>query len=189
MKLMSKAVLFATCFSLAISIAKAQEMIHAISGTVITVHPKIQMTDIQTDDDSSGSFQWTKPGVSMAFDKNVSAETVTPEKFTSLQAHVIVYYYGVGVVRTVVALHDVGTGPFVKSLGRVVKFDRHAHLLIIQNGKGGEETFNIDAKTVADTETGVATNFKFDYNKGIQVHVLATQSNGAQTALLIAPVI
>jgi hypothetical protein len=189
MKLLSRAVLFAACFFLAATIAKAQQMVHAVSGTVTTIHPKIQMTDIQTDDDSPGSFEWTKPGVSMSFDKNVSGDTVAPDKFTDLHTHVIVYYYGVGDVRTVVALRDVGSGPFVKSTGRVVKLDRRAHELTIQNSKGGEETFSIDAKTVADTETGVATNFKFDYNKNVQVHVLATQSNGSQTAILIAPVI
>jgi hypothetical protein len=189
MRLLSRAVLFATCFSLAVSIAKAQQMIHAVSGTVTTIHAKIQMTDIQTDDDSPGSFEWTKSGVSMTFDKNVSADTVAADKFTTLQAHVIVYYYGVGDIRTLVAVHDVGAGPFVNSVGKIVKLDRRAHQLTIQNSKGGEETFAIDAKTVADTETGVVTNFKFDYNKGVQVHVLATQSNGSQTALLIAPII
>ena len=189
MKLLSRAVLFATCFSLAATIAHAQQMIHAVSGTVTTIHPKIQMTDIETDDGSAGSFEWTKPGISMNFDKSVSADATAADKFTALQAHVIVYYYYAGDVRTVVALHDVGTGPFVKSIGKVVKLDRREHQLTIQNSKGGEETFTIDAKTVADTETGVVTNYKFDYNKGVQVHVLAMQANGSQTALLIAPII
>ena len=188
MRLLSRAVVFATCFSLAATIANAQEMIHAVSGTVTTIHPKIQMTDIETDDGSPDSFQWTKPGVSMNFDKNVSADAVAAEKYTTLQAHVIAYYYGVGEVRTLVALHDLGTGPFVKSIGRVVKFDRHEHLLTIQNSKGGQETFAIDAKTVADTETGVVTNYKFDYSKGVRVRILATQANGSQTALLVFPV-
>ena len=189
MKLLSRSVVLVTCLTLTVSLAKAQQIVHAVSGTVTTIHPKIQMTDIQTDDASTGSFEWTKSGVSMSFDKSVSTGTVAPDKFSALQAHVIVYYYGAGDVRTLVALHDVGTGPFVKSLGRVVKLDRHAHQLTIQNSKGGEETFSIDAKTVADTETGVATNFKFDFNKGVQVHVLATQASGAQTAVLITPVI
>jgi hypothetical protein len=189
MKLLSRAVIFAICFSLAATISHAQQMIHAVSGTITTIHPKIQMTDVETDDGSAGSFQWTKPGISMNFDKVVSADATAADKFTALQAHVIVYYYYIGDVRTVVALHDVGTGPFVNSIGKIVKLDRREHLLTIQNGKGGEETFTIDAKTVADTETGVVTNFKFDYNKGVQVHVLATQANGSQTALLIAPII
>jgi hypothetical protein len=188
MRLLSRAVVFATCFSLAATILHAQQMVHAVSGTVTTIHPKIQMTDVETDDGSAGSFEWTKPGVSMNFDKSVSADATTADKFTTLQAHVIVYYYYIGDVRTVVALHDVGAGPFINSIGKVVKLDRRDHLLTIQNSKGGQETFNIDAKTVADTETGVVTNYKFDYSKGVQVRVLATQANGSQTALLIFPI-
>jgi hypothetical protein len=188
MKLLSRAFLLTISFFLTVSTAKAQEMVHAVSGTVTTIHPKIQMTDIQTDDGSPDSFQWTKSGVAINFDKSVSADTVAADKYTTLQAPVIAYYYGVGQVRTLVAVHELGTGPFVKSIGRVVKLDRRAHLLTIQNSKGGEEIFAIDAKTVADTETGVVTNFKFDYNKGVQVRVIAAQANGSNTALLIIPI-
>jgi hypothetical protein len=189
MKQLSIAFLFAICTSLLPSATNAQEMVHAVSGTVTTIHPKIQMTDIDTDDGSAGIFQWTKPGVALNFDKNVSANTIAVDKFTALQAPVIAYYYGVGQVRTIVAVHELGTGPFVKSSGRVVKLDKHEHVLTIKNATGGEETFQIDAKTVADTETGVVTNFKFDYSKGVQVRVIAAQANGSSTALLIVPVI
>jgi hypothetical protein len=90
-------------------------------------------------------------------------------------------------VRTLVALRDLGTGPLVKSTGTVVKLDKHEHLLTIKNSTGGEESYHLDPKTVADAETGVATNFKFDLSKGDKVRVLATQSNGSSTALLITP--
>jgi hypothetical protein len=188
MKLSSRAVLIATCFFLAVSIANAQEMIHAVSGTVTTIHPKIQMMDIETDDGSSGSFQWSKSSVAMDFDKSVSAKAIAADKFTTLHTPVIAYYYGVGQVRTIVALHKLGAGPFIKSIGRVVKLDRHDHMLTIKNNTGGEETYHIDAKTVADTDTGVVTNYKFDFNKGVQVRVVARKANGSETALLIFPV-
>jgi hypothetical protein len=188
MKLLPRAFLLATCIFLLHSIAIAQQRVHALSGTVTTIHPKIQMTEIDTDDGSSGSFEWTKPGVSMEFDKGVSADAIAADKFTTLQTPVVVYYYGVGQVRTIVAVHTLGTGPFVKSTGRIVKLDRHDHLLTIENSKGGDETYRLDPKTVADTETGVMTNYKFDYNKGVQVRILATQANGSETALLIVPV-
>ena len=190
MKWLSRAFLFATCFSLASSIAIAQAKVHALSGTVARIHPKIQMTDIDTDDGSSGGFEWlSKSGVSIDFDKAVSADTVAADKFTTLQTQVIVYYCGDGDVRTIVALHDLGTEPLLKSTGTVVKLDRHEHLLTIKNSTGGEETFHIDPKTVVDTETGVVTNNKFDLGKGNHVRVLATQANGGQTALLITPAV
>jgi hypothetical protein len=188
MKLLSKIVLLATCFSLAPSIAIAQQRVHALSGTLRTIYPKIQMTEIDTDDGSSGHFQWLKKSDgAIDFDKNVSADAITADKFTTKDTHVIVFYCGEDVVRTIVALRDLGVGPFANSTGTVVKLDRHEHLLTIKNSKGGEESFHIDPKTVADTEFGVATNYKFDLSKGTQVRVLATQANGSQTALLITP--
>jgi hypothetical protein len=189
MKLLSRAVTFAICLSLAPSIAIAQQRIHALSGTVRAIHPKIQMTEIDTDDGSSGHFEWlTKTGVSIDFDKAVSADAIAADKFTTRDTHVIVYYCGVGDVRTIVALHDLGTGPLLNSTGTVVRLSRHEHLLVLRNSTGGDEIFQLDAKTVADTENGVMTGFKFDYNKGVHVRVIATQANGNETALLIVPI-
>jgi hypothetical protein len=190
MKLLSRAFLLATCFFLLHSIAIAQARVHAVSGTVTTVHPKIQMTEIDTDDGSSGHFQWmTKASGPIDFDKNVSADATPADKFTAMQTHVIVFYCGEGDVRTIVALHDLGTGPLVKSTGTVVKLDRREHLLTIRNSTGGEESFHLDPKTVADTESGVAADYKFDLGKGNHVRVIATQANGSNTALLITPAI
>jgi hypothetical protein len=188
MKLLSKIVLLATCFSLAPSIAIAQQRVHALSGTLKTIYPKIQMTEIDTDDGSSGHFQWLKKSDgAIDFEKNVSADAIAADKFTTKDTHVIVYFCGEGEVRTIIALRDLGAGPLANSTGTVVKLDRHEHLLTIKNSKGGEESFHIDPKTVADTEYGVATNYKFDLSKGTQVRVLSTQANGSQTALLITP--
>ncbi len=190
MKLLSTAALFALCFSLATSSAFAQERVHALSGTVTVIHPKIQMTEINTDDGSSGHFEWlTKTNVPIDFDKSISADAVPADKFTTVGTHAIVYFIGDGDVRTIVALHDLGAGPLVNSTGTVIKWDKHGHLLTIKNKKGGEESFQVDTKTVADTPTGVMDNLKFDLNKKDTVRVVAVQANGSQTALLITPAI
>jgi hypothetical protein len=172
------------------SIALAQERIHAVSGTVTAINPKIEMTEIETDDGSSGHFKWIKkPGASIDFDKNVNADAVPAEKFATKGAHVILYYYGEGQVRTVVALHDLGDGSIQKSSGTVIKLDRHEHVLTIKNSTGSEVTYHLSPKTVGDTATGVMEGYKFDFDKGNQVRVLAAQTNGEQAALLIVPVI
>jgi hypothetical protein len=189
MKLLSKIVLLATCFSLVPSIAIAQARVHALSGTVRTIYPKIQMTEIDTDDGSSGYFEWlTKTTGPIDFDKAVSADAITADKFTTRDTHVIVFYCGEDVGRrTIVALRDLGAGPLANSTGTVVKLDKHEHLLTIKNSTGGEESYHLDPRTVADTENGATTNYKFDFSKGAHVRVLATQANGSQTALLITP--
>ena len=59
------------------------------------------MTEINTDDGTSGHFEWLKnAGVSINFDKSVKADATEADKFTAKGAHVIVYFIGDGDVRT-----------------------------------------------------------------------------------------
>ncbi len=183
-----KVVVIAACFSAIASVAVAQENVHALSGTVESVNAKIKMTEITTDNGTSGHFEWLKKtGGDINFDKVVKADATDADKFTTKGAHVIVFFVGDGDVRTILAVRDLGSGPLEKTSGTVVKFSRHDRVLIVKNGAGAEETFHIDAKTVADTTTGVEEGFKFDFSKGDEVRVTAAPSNGGETALLIAP--
>jgi hypothetical protein len=188
MKVFLRASYIAAICLVATSGALAQQRIHAVSGTVTSVNAKIAMTEITTDDGSSGHFEWLKKSDgSVDFDKSVSADAVAVDKFTAKGTHVILYYCGMGQVRTAVAVHDLGAGTIAETSGTVVKLNKHDHLLTIKNGSGTQESFHLDPKTVADTENGVAEDFKFDYSKGQQVQVTALQANGSETALLIAP--
>jgi hypothetical protein len=190
MKGLFKTVVLAIILILVSGIAHAQLRIHALSGTVTAINPKIQMTEVTPDDGSSPHFQWIqKSDGDIAFDKSVSNDAVAADKFTTKDTHVIAYYFGDGEKRTIVALHDLGNGPLLSSSGTVVKFNKHDHLLTITNSKGGEENYRTDAKTVGDTENGVSTNNKFDFAKGIHVRVIAAQTGDSQTALLIVPII
>lgn len=187
-KLPSRVLLLLISFSLTASIARAQCLVHATSGTVTAIHPKIQMTSAATDDGTPGAFEWlSKVGGTANFDKSVSVDATPVEKFTAMGAQTIVYYCGIGNVRTIVALRDLGTTPLIKTLGIVLKFDRKARQLTIMNLSAATEIFQLDAKTVGDTSEGVASNFKYDYIKNEQVRVLATQSNGVENAILITP--
>jgi hypothetical protein len=183
-----RACLFAVSFALVTTMVHAQERVHALSGTVTSINAKVGMIDVNTDDGSSGHFRYVKtPGPAVEFDKTVSADATAADKFNSNGHHVIVYYYGEGTVRTVVALRDLGDVAVEKSTGTVVKLNRHEHLLTIKNATGTEVSFNLDPKTVADTATGVMDEYKFNLSKGDSVRVTATQVNAGGTALLIVP--
>jgi hypothetical protein len=91
---------------------------------------------------------------------------------------VIVYYYGVGKLRTAVSLQNLGAGPFMKISGTVVKMDRHKHLLTITTTSGSKETFEIGPKTIAETSYGAVGGEKFDLQKGEQVRVKASPDSG-----------
>jgi len=190
MKVLFRTGFLATCFTLVLSVAQAQQTIHAVSGTVRAINPKIQMLEITTDDSSSGHFQWVKKSDgAIQFDKTVSADAIPADKFTAKGNHVIVYYFGDDTVRTVVAVRDLGDGSVAKETGTVVKLNRKERLLTIKNSSGTEESFHLDPKTVADTATGVMQGVKSDLNKGDQVRITAVQADGSATALLIVPAV
>jgi hypothetical protein len=166
--------------------ARAQEVVHALTGTLTTVTPKSSTLFVQTDDGTEGAFTTkAKPGLVLDFPKNVKAEVVPPATFTKLQTRVLVFYVGDDSTRTAVALKDLGAGPFIKATGTVVKLDKHAHTLSIKNASGAPETFTIDAKTIAEAAEGVEEGVKFDAHAGGSVRVTARSVNGVETALFI----
>ena len=97
------------------------------------------------------------------------------------------FFIGDGEIRTIIALRDLGGGPLERTNGTVVKLNRHDRVLTIKNSAGAEESFHLDAKTVADTTNGVSEDLKFDFSKGDEVSITSAPVAGAETALLIAP--
>jgi hypothetical protein len=164
--------------------ATAQSVVHALTGVVTAVNPQTKTIHINPDDGSQGLFYiLTKTDAPLEFQKSLRAASTPAASFTATNNEAIVFYIGDDTIRTAVALQDLGPGPLVKSIGTVIKLDKHA--ISIKNASGAEETFQIDPKTVADASDGVVEGKKFDVSKGAQVRVIATTSNGVQTAVFI----
>jgi hypothetical protein len=164
--------------------AAGQSVVHGLTGVVTNINPETKTIHINPDDGSSGLFYvLTKANAPLEFQKNVRAASTPAAAFTDKDVQVIVFYIGDDAGRTAVALQELGPGPFVKSLGTMIKFDKHT--ITIKNASGAEETFQIDAKTVGDTSEGVVEGKKFDADKGAQVRIIGTSANGVQTALFI----
>jgi hypothetical protein len=185
--------LFTVCLAAAVlavptSFASAQEMIHALAGTVDNVDQKDGTIAINTDDGSRGTFK-AAAKLPAALDKSLRADVIPAAEFTSKSEHVIVYYIGDSEVRTAVAVKDLGHAALEKDTGTVVRFDKHAHLLTIKNDKGTELSFHIAPNTVTETSTGAVEGFKFDLDKGQSVRITATGANGDETALFIVPAV
>jgi hypothetical protein len=173
-------------FALAAFAANAQEVVHAVAGTVNSINPTEETITILTDDGSEGLFKaLVKSNASIDFDRNIRADSIPASAFTKKGARVIVYYIGEGDVRTAVALQDLGGGPFQKISGSVDKFSRHQHLLTIKDATGTSESFRIDPKTVAETAVGVVDGERFGPEKGDKVRVTAILANGSEEALFI----
>ena len=174
------------CFSLASFAATAQEVVHALIGTVSSVNPTAQTITVTTDDGSEVLFKdMISSKTRIEFDKNVRKDATAADEFKKSGTHAIVYYFGLGRARTAVALRGLGPGPFTKSTGKVVKFEDREHSISINEESGAVKSFQITSNTIAETDTGAIEGFKLRPNKGDLVRVTATSENGSATAVLI----
>jgi hypothetical protein len=156
-----------------------------MTGKVTAVYPASKTIQIDTDDGSQSVFDIMGQNVLISFEKNVKALTVPAAAFNKADCQVVVFYYGQEGGRTVVAVEDLGTEPLTNETGTVVKMDKHAHLLTIKSDAGQEQTYHMDAKTLADSSYGVTEGQKFSPDKGTKVRVTSTAQNGESTALFI----
>jgi len=166
--------------------ATAQEVVHALTGTVRSIDPAKKTITIFTDNGSEGLFrELQNPKLKVDFDKKLRADTSTVDNFKGVGAYVVVFYFGDGDPRTAVSLRNLGSGPFTNNTGTAVKFEGRDHQLFIKNQSGVVKSFKISSDTVAETDLGVVNGFKFEPQKDDQVRVVASMVNGIPTALFI----
>ena len=174
------------CLLLVTFPAHAQEVVHALCGTVRSIDSTNKTVTVVTDSGTSALFkESTKPEARLDFDKRIHADVIAADAFTKNEARVIAYYYGGGDVQTAIAFQDLGTGPFEDSSGTVVKFDRHGRVLTLKKTSGAEESFHLDPKTVAETPYGAMEGLELDAKDGDQLQVTASSVNGNETVLFI----
>ena len=165
----------------------AQEIVHALSGTVTKVDSQARTIQVTTNDGSEGTFTYpaTSGSVEVSFDRDVKDRTTPVASFSKTNEQVIVYFYGNGSERTAVAVQDLGPGPLDTVEGTVTKYNKHGHELVVKNVSGKEQSFQIDPKAMADSPDGAVPADKFSPSKGDNVRVIATKANGTETALFI----
>jgi hypothetical protein len=174
------------CFSLAPVAATAQEVVHALTGTVVSIDAAAKTITVYTDNRSEGLFKdMTNSNTPIEFDKNIRADATAADTFKKKGTYVIVFYYGGGDTRTAVALRSLGPGPFTKNSGTVVKFENKEHSISIADDSGAIQSFKITSDTVAETEFGAVGESKYQPHKGDQVRVTAAVVNGSAIALFI----
>lgn len=181
-----KVCLLVGCFFLATSEAIAQEVVHALCGTIHSINSTDKTITIGTDNGTPKLFnELTKSNVALDFDKRIRAEATTADTFTKSGVRVIVYYFGDGNLQTAVALQDLGAGPFEESSGTVVKFDRHERVLTLKNSSGGDQSFHLSEKTVAETPYGAVEGLELNVKDGDHLQVTASSVDGKETAWFI----
>jgi len=185
MKEILKTCLLAACFLLVSDAATAQEVVHALSGTVTSIDTSAKTITVYTDNRSEGFFKdLTNPKTPIEFDKDIRASATAVDSFKMKGAYVIVFYFGGGDVRTAVALRSLGAGPFSKDTGTIVKIGGK-NSISIADESGALKSFKLTSNTVAETVYGAMIGSKYQPHKGDKVRVTAAVVNGSKTALLV----
>ena len=163
---------------------QAQEVVHGVTGVVTAVHPAERAITVKTNDGSYGEFKYQKElKTDIDFDKEVRSGTVQPSAFNKVGDHVVVYYFGDGSQRTIVALKDFGPTALNVASGTIVKTKHHA--VILKTDAGKTESFDIAKDASAETPFGVVSGLKFDASEGERVTVRYLQTNGLNVAQFI----
>jgi hypothetical protein len=162
----------------------AQEVVHALTGTVSAINSTAGYITVFQDNGTRGVFDDMTAKHRVSLDKRIAADTTAVNAFDKQGAYAIVFYYTKGDDQIAVALKNLGAGPFASTVGTVKKFDGHRELTVVDK-TGAAQTFKVDEKTVAEGMFGAVEGSKFDTHKGDQVRVVSANVGGTPTALFL----
>lgn len=164
--------------------ASAQEVMHALTGTVKSIDPAQQNITVLQDNGTTAVYQARANKKSPAsFDKRVAAGSTAAAQFKTQGQYVIVFFYGNDDNRTVVALKPLGAGPFTAASGTLKALNKHE--VTFEDEKGVTQTFRIGPDTVGEGMFGVVEGAKLSADKGMHVRVVGATVDGALTALFV----
>jgi len=163
----------------------AQEVVHAVTGTVSSIDKATHSIAVLQDVGGSKVFQnLANPKTRYTLDKKVQAGTIAADAFKDDGAYVIAFYYGTDENRTLVALKNLGSGPFASTVGTIKKFDR-GRSVTIQDESGAMQTFKINPDSVGEAEFGVVDGSRFQAQSGSRIRIVSSVVDGAPTALFL----
>lgn len=164
----------------------AQEIVHALTGTVSSIDASGQTITLFQDGGARSTFKvMSSTAQRISFDKRVADDTTAVKEFRKRGAYVILFYFGINENRTAVALQSLGDGPFSSTSGKVKNFDRHKGALTVVGGDGKQHSFKLNERTVAETYAGAVDGSELHAEKGAHVRVVSAMENGTPTVLFI----
>jgi hypothetical protein len=164
----------------------AQELVHAMVGTITGSDPTTGSITLQLADRTSASFD-SKPDLSthIAFDKTLRKESAAVSELPKGTTHVIVYYYGLSPA-IVVAVKDLGQK--IESVtGTITSIDETDHSITIQPETGQLATCYVSSETTVETPYGAVDGTKYSVQKGEKVSSVCTNEAGKEMAQFIQP--
>ena len=164
----------------------AQELVHAMVGTITGSDSITGSITLQLADRTSASFE-SKPDLSthIAFDKTLRNESATVNELPKGTTHVIVYYYGLSPA-IVVAVKDLGKR--IESItGTIASIDEAEQSITIQPETGQSATCYVSNETTVETPYGAVDGTKYSVRKGEKVNSVCTNVAGKEMAQFIQP--
>lgn len=176
---------FFVCLGLAGLSAQAQQVVHALTGTVSSINSATKTISVFQDNGTQGEFSdATNSKAHISIDKKVALDSTAADIFKKTGAYVVVLYYGGDQDRTAVALKNLGAGPFTSSTGTVVKFDSKKTIQVVDSS-GATQSFKISQDTIGEGYMGAVDGYKFQAQKGDKVRIVASKDESGLTALFV----
>ena len=176
---------FAVCLGWCCCAAPAQEVVHALTGTVSSIDDKAKTITVFVDGGDLSVFKdMTNTKTSLSVDKKLLSDATTADDFKKQGAYVLVFYFSDGHARTAVALRSLGPGPFTAAAGTVTDFKGRRSISIVDK-TGATQTFDLSSNTVAEGGYGAVNGAKFQAEKGDHVRVVGAAQNGEPIALFV----
>jgi hypothetical protein len=162
----------------------AQEILHAVTGTVTNNGHIKQSLIIQKSDQSSEVFEVGESSFApVTLDKAFQNNTETVDKLPKGTSHVIVYYYGLS-PETAVAVEDIGDKVLLIT-GRVSHVDKKQHTIAIRADGGSESVCSVESGTAVEMSDGVKDGAKNYPSDGDRITAVCTEEAGKEAARFI----
>ena len=130
------------CLLLVTFPANAQEVVHALCGTVRSIDSTNKTITVVTDNGTPALFKETKkPEVRLDFDKRIRAEVTAQEALPKQEPASLSITSVVVMCKRRLHCKILALGRSKRSAGTVVKFDRHERVLTAQENLGVESLF------------------------------------------------
>lgn len=178
-------IVLSVCLGLIQPRATAQQVVHALTGTVSSINVGSKTISVFQDNGIQGLFSdGTDTKSHLSIDKKVALETTAADVFKKTGAYVVVLYYGPDQDRTAVALKNLGAGPFTSVTGNVVKFDGKRSIAVTDES-GATQNFKITLETIGEGYMGAVDGYKLQAQKGDKVRIVASKDDSGLTALFV----
>ena len=178
-------VALAFLFAATLETALAQDMVHAVSGTVTKVDKKAKTLTVKTEDGTENLFKYSdKTTVHGYHDASKMAKAGAADTYFEGKegSHVIIRYTEKGADKAALSVEDFGKEGLKEGRGTVTKVDKAAHTVTVKTEDGTESTYSLGRDAAVDTEKGVVKGTDYTAKEGDKVVVHYSEDAGNKVA-------